>query len=43
MADTLWHETDEQTSGWPDAPHTRKGSPREKESQSYPAPGISPL
>lgn len=43
MADIPWHVTAEQTSGWPDAAHTRKGSPEEKDSLGYSSLGFSPL
>lgn len=43
MDDILWHVTAEQTSGWPDAPHTRKGSPGEEGSLGYPVQGFSGL
>lgn len=43
MADILWHMTAEQTSGWPDAPHTRNGSPGEESSLGYLMLGFSGL
>lgn len=43
MADVPWHVTAEQTSGWPDALHARKGNPGEKDSLGYPTLGFSRL
>lgn len=43
MADIPQHMMAEQTSGWPDAPDSRKGSPGDKDSPGYPTLGFFPL